>query len=72
MGRGLDHIADGEGGQVGGAVGHALELEAEGRQPVGDGVEGGVGLEMLLQPGEGELHGLSPPIRLGVSSGTKP
>ena len=32
----------------------------------------GIGVEMLLQPGERELHRDSPPVIEGTSSGTKP
>ena len=35
-------------------------------------VERRVGVEMLLQPGEGEFHGLNPPASVGKSSGRKP
>ena len=31
-----------------------------------------VGVEMFLQPGEGELHVLNPPASVGTSSGLKP
>ena len=35
-------------------------------------VDVGIGVEMLLQPGQRELHRVSPPVIEGTSSGTKP
>ena len=35
-------------------------------------VERLVGVEVLLEPGEGEFHELSPPASVGKSSGRKP
>ncbi len=61
----LEHLADGEGGEPLGRVGHALDLEAEVDQREGDLVERGARLEMLLQPGEGELHGSAAATRVG-------
>jgi hypothetical protein len=49
-----------------------FDLEADHRQFRRDLVERGVGVEMLFQPGERELHGLRPPASVGKSSGRKP
>ena len=38
----------------------------------GDRLERLVGVEMFLEPGEGEFHVLSPPAKVGKSSGRKP
>jgi hypothetical protein len=61
VGPGLDHLADGEGGEPGGGVVQVLDLEAEIGQGLGDLGRGGAGLEMLPEPGKGELHRLSVP-----------
>jgi hypothetical protein len=53
---GLEHLADGEGGEAFGGVGDALDLEAEVGQRLGDLGQAGGGFEMLPEPGEGELH----------------
>ena len=37
-----------------------LDLKPDARQRLGDRVERGVGVEMLLEPGEREFHGLDP------------
>src|SRR3546814_4048317 len=57
----LLHIGDGEGLQRLRAIRHALDLEADHRQLVGDFLEGGGGVEMVLQPAERELHGATSP-----------
>ena len=53
--RGLEHAGDAE-GQQGRAVVHPLHLQPDAGQRVGDGGEVGVGVEVVAQPGEGELH----------------
>ena len=50
----------------------ALDLEPDHGELVDDLVERRVGVEMLLQPGEGEFHELNPPASVGKSSGRKP
>ena len=50
----------------------ALDLEPDHRELGHDLVERSIGVEMLLQPGQGELHALSPPASVGKSSGRKP
>ena len=58
---GLADIADAERGQLGARIGHALDLEAQHGEPLAERVERRVGLEMLLEPWQGELHRDSPP-----------
>ncbi len=52
----LHHPGDAEGGEGGGAVFHPFHFEADGGEGGGDRVQRGVGFEMRLEPGEGELH----------------
>ena len=68
----LDDLGDGESGQAVGHVDDVVDLEADAEQAVGDLVDGGPGVEMLLEPGESELHRLNPPARVGTSSARKP
>ena len=60
MGPGLLDVGDGEGRQRLAAVLHALKLEADHRQLVGDLLQRGLGLQVGLQPGQGELHDRAP------------
>jgi hypothetical protein len=50
----------------------AFDFEADARQRLDDPLEGGVGVEVVLEPGESEFHDVSPPARVGKSSGRKP
>ena len=62
---GLDDLADRERGQLGRRIGDVLDLEpghGHGRDDLGDG---GGGLKVILEPGEGEFH------RSGLSSGPR-
>ena len=52
----LEHLADGEGGQRLAGIADALDLEAEVGEGEGQLLERGGGLEVVLEPGEGELH----------------
>jgi hypothetical protein len=70
--RSLDHVAHDEALQGRGGIGHALDLEAEHGERVTHLDQRGVGLEMLLEPGQGELHRPSPPVSEGVSRAEKP
>ena len=72
MGLGLDHDGSGEGGELLGTVVDALELETYVDERARELVQGRGSLEMILEPGEGQLHRLNPPTRLGTSKGTKP
>ena len=58
--------------ESGGAVVQRFEFESKRCQLVRDLVQRRVGLKMVLQPGQRELHGVSPRSRVGTSSGTKP
>ena len=49
-----------------------LDLEPDHGELVDELVERLVGVEMLLEPGEGEFHQLNPPASVGKSSGRKP
>ena len=69
---GLDHVTHGERRQLGPAVEHVVDLEAERGQPVGDVVERGIGIEMAAEPRQRELHRVSPPASVGTSSAAKP
>ena len=69
---GADHMGDRERRQFGGAVDHLLDLQADVGQFVDDGLQVGIRLQMLLEPGEREFHRLNPPPSVGTSSGTKP
>ena len=66
------HPSDDERRQHLAAVGDALDLEPDHGELVDDRRQRRVGVEMLLEPGEGELHVLSPPAKVGKSSGRKP
>jgi len=69
---GFRDIADHEGGQRLRRVLDALDLEAEIGELGRDGGRFRARLEMCLQPGQGELHRVSPPTTDGTSSGMKP
>ena len=68
----LHHIGDGEGRKLVTGAANALHLEPDGGELGRDVVERRVRFQMRLQPGEGELHALSPAARLGTSKGAKP
>ena len=57
MRRGGQHLADDEGGELLCWILHALHFETDPGQSLDDGGEVGIRLQMLLQPGKGELHG---------------
>ncbi|MGY4300627.1 hypothetical protein ACVWXN_008722 [Bradyrhizobium sp. i1.4.4] len=69
---GRDHLRDGERLQRLRLVLDVLDLEPDHSELVGELFQGLVGVEMILQPGEGEFHELSPPASVGSSSGLKP
>ncbi len=71
---GRNHMADDEGRETLRAVLDAFDLEAERGQALHDVVERAIGIEMVLEPGEGEFH-RAPPLgraRLGMSSDANP
>ena len=53
-------------------VGDAFDLEPDPGQRRGDLLERRRSFQMLLEPGQRELHGLSPPVRPGWASAAKP
>ena len=57
---GLQHLADGKFGEPGGGVHHLFHFEAEIGQDLGDLVHRGIGLQVVLEPGQGEFHRDSP------------
>ena len=61
------HIADLEGRQRLGHVGDLFDLEPDADQTLADLVERGRGVEMVLEPGEGEFHD-KPPASVGTCS----
>ena len=72
MGPGLDHVGDREGSERAEPVGERFDLEAERGQRLGDGFEVGLGVEVVAQPRERELHRHRPRARPGTSSAEKP
>ena len=68
----LDDARNREGAELGGRVLDALDLEPDRRQLVGDLGERGLGVEMILEPGQREFHDDSPPESVGTSSTEKP
>ena len=69
---GRDHARDGERRQRLRLVLDVLDLEPDHGELVGELFQRLVGVEMFLQPGEGEFHELNPPASVGTSSGLKP
>src|ERR1700694_2759191 len=57
---GRDHARDGERLELLGLVVDALDLKPDHGELVGERLNGLVGVEMLLQPGQGEFHGREP------------
>ena len=53
-------------------IANAFDFQPDGGQLVGDLFGGGVSFEMILQPGQSELHFDSPPSRVGMSRAAKP
>ena len=53
---GFDHMRDHEVLQLLGRIVEAFDLKANARQRLDDLVERRVGVEMVLEPGEGEFH----------------
>ena len=70
---GGDHTCDGKRGEHLAAIDHSLDFEPDHRELVDDRGERSIGIEMLLEPSQGEFHHpLNPPARVGKSSGRKP
>ena len=53
---GLDHVSDFERAERLRGVFDLLDLESDRGQRLDDGVEVGVGVEVIFEPGEGEFH----------------
>ena len=68
----LDHVGHGEGCEIVAGAADLLHLEPDRGELGRELVERCIRLQMRLQPGEGELHALSPAARLGTSKGAKP
>ena len=68
----VHHVCDGEGREIVARAADLLHLEPDCGELRREFVEGRIRLQMRLQPGEGELHALSPAARLGTSKGAKP
>ena len=69
---GGEHACQAEGGVLLGRVVDRFDLEADHGELVDDAGKRHRRIEMLFQPGEGELHDDSPPASDGRSSGRKP
>ena len=55
-----EHVRDAETGELVSRIFHALDLEADGIQRIADLRDVGGGLEVILEPGQRELHALAP------------
>ena len=67
-----ENLGDAERGQRLRRIGDALDFQSDRRQLVGDFSRGAIGLEMLLEPAQAELHAPTPPEIVGTSSALKP
>ena len=65
-------MRDGEFLQPCTGIADLLHLEADARQRLGHGLRIGIGVEIILEPGQGEFHRLIPPSSVGMSSAAKP
>ena len=68
----FDHVSDGEGRELVAGAADLLHLQPDRGELRRDLVDRRVRFQVRLQPGEGELHALSPAARLGTSKGAKP
>src|ERR1700726_2294183 len=69
---GRDDMGDDEIFQHRAAVLERLHFEADIGKRLGDGARIRIGLEMLFEPRQRELHRLNPPSKVGRSSAAKP
>ena len=69
---GGNDVGDDEGLEQRRLVLDVLDLEPDHGELVDDLAQRLDGVEMLLQPGQGEFHELNPPASVGKSSGRKP
>ena len=58
---GRQDLGHGEGRQLGGGVEHLLDLQPGHGHGLGDLMDVGLGFEVILEPGKGELHAGTPP-----------
>ena len=68
----LDNVRHREWVETRSLVDDLFDFETDGRQRVDDPFDRGIRLEVLLEPGESELHRARPPARVGTSNGAKP
>ncbi len=69
---GFKDLGNDEGFQLFTKVHEVLDLEADGGQSVSQFLAGRRSFQVVLEPGERELHGDRPPAKVGTSSGRKP
>ena len=69
---GGQHFAHHESLQGGAGIGDAFDFQSDAGKLFADDFRRRVGVEMLFQPAQGELHFESPPSSVGMSSGWKP
>ena len=69
---GGEHARDAERREPGRRVLDALDLQPDARERLDDRLQRRVGLKMVLEPGEGELHAPTPPLSVGTSNAAKP
>ena len=69
---GGQHPGDLEPGELFGRIFDAVYLQADGIQRLEDGGKVRIGVEMRLEPAQGELHAPTPPLSVGTSSAEKP
>ena len=74
MARGAQHAGDPEPGQALGRVFDPLDFKPDGVELGGDRLDARLGIEVVLEPGQRELHAAAPtpPESVGTSSGEKP
>ena len=65
------HMRDGECGERLGLVGNLFNFQTNAEKPCRDLINVGCGVEIVLEPGEGEFHD-NPPARFGIWSALKP
>ena len=69
---GLDHLCGGEGRHGRPWIGYAFDFQPQTGEGICDGVQGRVGIKMVAQPINRELHRARPAARVGMSNGSNP
>jgi hypothetical protein len=69
---GADDLGDDEILQARARIADAFDFQADGGELGGNRFRIGIGIEMLFQPGQRELHLDSPPSKVGISRAEKP